>query len=83
MLNYLLFTLTIGGIYGLLALSLNLIWGGAGMVNLALPASSRWGLCLGDRDGRRRAGAARSHRSGLRRRRRRPRRHLRDPPAAR
>jgi branched-chain amino acid transport system permease protein len=36
MLNYLLFTLTIGGIYGLLALSLNLIWGGAGMVNLGL-----------------------------------------------
>ena len=26
----------LGGIYGLLALSLNLIWGGAGMVNLGL-----------------------------------------------
>jgi branched-chain amino acid transport system permease protein len=36
MLAYLLFTLTMGGIYGLLALSLNLIWGGAGMVNLGL-----------------------------------------------
>ncbi len=36
MLNYLLFIATIGGIYGLLALSLNLIWGGAGMVNLGL-----------------------------------------------
>jgi branched-chain amino acid transport system permease protein len=36
MLSYLLFTLTLGGIYGLLALSLNLIWGGAGMVNLGL-----------------------------------------------
>jgi len=34
--NYLLFITTIGGIYGLLALSLNLIWGGAGMVNLGL-----------------------------------------------
>ena len=36
MLNYLLFLATIGGIYGLLALGLNLIWGGAGMVNLGL-----------------------------------------------
>lgn len=36
MLSYLIFTLTIGGIYALLALSLNLIWGGAGMVNLGL-----------------------------------------------
>lgn len=36
MLSYLLFTLTIGGIYAMLALSLNLIWGGVGMVNLGL-----------------------------------------------
>ncbi|MGE0798528.1 MAG: branched-chain amino acid ABC transporter permease [Lautropia sp.] len=36
MLAYLIFALTIGGIYGLLALSLNLIWGGAGLVNLGL-----------------------------------------------
>lgn len=36
MLSYLLFTATIGGIYGLLALSLNLIWGNTGMVNLGL-----------------------------------------------
>ncbi len=36
MLSYLLFIATIGGIYALLALSLNLIWGGAGMVNLGL-----------------------------------------------
>ena len=36
MFNYLLFIATVGGIYGLLALSLNLIWGGAGMVNLGL-----------------------------------------------
>jgi branched-chain amino acid transport system permease protein len=36
MLNYLLFIATVGGIYGLLALSLNLIWGGAGMINLGL-----------------------------------------------
>jgi branched-chain amino acid transport system permease protein len=36
MLSYLIFTLTLGGIYGLLALSLNLIWGGVGMVNLGL-----------------------------------------------
>ena len=34
--NYLLFIATIGGVYGLLALGLNLIWGGAGMVNLGL-----------------------------------------------
>src|SRR3954462_10974331 len=34
--NYLLFIATIGSIYALLALSLNLIWGGAGMVNLGL-----------------------------------------------
>jgi branched-chain amino acid transport system permease protein len=36
MLSYLTFIATVGGIYGLLALSLNLIWGGAGMVNLGL-----------------------------------------------
>ena len=36
MLNYLLFIATIGSIYALLALSLNLIWGGVGMVNLGL-----------------------------------------------
>ena len=36
MLSYFLFIATIGGIYGLLALALNLIWGGAGMVNLGL-----------------------------------------------
>lgn len=36
MVSYVIFTLTIGGIYALLALSLNLIWGGVGMVNLGL-----------------------------------------------
>lgn len=36
MVSYLIFTLTIGGIYALLALSLNLVWGTAGMVNLGL-----------------------------------------------
>src|SRR6185369_12415344 len=36
MTNYILFIATIGSIYALLALSLNLIWGGAGMVNLGL-----------------------------------------------
>jgi branched-chain amino acid transport system permease protein len=36
MLAYLIFALTIGGIYALLALSLNLIWGGVGLVNLGL-----------------------------------------------
>jgi branched-chain amino acid transport system permease protein len=36
MASYLLFIATIGGIYAMLALSLNLIWGGAGMVNLGL-----------------------------------------------
>ncbi|HMK79765.1 MAG TPA: branched-chain amino acid ABC transporter permease [Xanthobacteraceae bacterium] len=36
MLSYVIFTLTICGIYALLALSLNLIWGGAGLVNLGL-----------------------------------------------
>ena len=36
MLNYLLFIATIGSVYALLALSLNLIWGGVGMVNLGL-----------------------------------------------
>src|SRR5260370_24087457 len=36
MLSYLLFIATIGGVYAMLALSLNLIWGGAGMVNLGL-----------------------------------------------
>ena len=34
--SYVLFTLTIGGIYALLALSLNLVWGMTGMVNLGL-----------------------------------------------
>lgn len=36
MLSYILFSITIGGIYALLALSLNLIWGGVGLVNLGL-----------------------------------------------
>ncbi|MCQ4160086.1 branched-chain amino acid ABC transporter permease [Roseomonas sp. GC11] len=36
MLSYLLFSVTIGGIYALLALALNLAWGGAGLVNLGL-----------------------------------------------
>lgn len=36
MASYLLFTLTLGGIYALLALSLNLAWGAAGLVNLGL-----------------------------------------------
>jgi branched-chain amino acid transport system permease protein len=36
MLNYLLFIATVGSVYALLALSLNLIWGGVGMVNLGL-----------------------------------------------
>jgi branched-chain amino acid transport system permease protein len=36
MTSYLVFALTIGGIYALLALSLNLIWGGVGLVNLGL-----------------------------------------------
>jgi branched-chain amino acid transport system permease protein len=36
MIPYLVFTLTIGGIYALLALSLNLIWGNVGLVNLGL-----------------------------------------------
>lgn len=36
MLSYVVFTLTLCAIYGLLALSLNLIWGGAGLVNLGL-----------------------------------------------
>jgi branched-chain amino acid transport system permease protein len=36
MLSYLLFTLTIGGIYALLALALNLAWGSTGLVNLGL-----------------------------------------------
>ncbi len=36
MLAYLLSTLISGGIYAVLALSLNLAWGGAGMVNLGL-----------------------------------------------
>ncbi len=36
MLSYLIFALTIGGIYALLSLSLNLVWGSAGMVNLGL-----------------------------------------------
>ncbi|MCS6757719.1 MAG: hypothetical protein MO852_00180 [Candidatus Devosia euplotis] len=46
MLAYLIFALTIGGIYALLALSLNLIWGGVGLVNLGLVGFSPWGLCL-------------------------------------
>jgi branched-chain amino acid transport system permease protein len=36
MLSYAVFTLTICGVYALLALSLNLIWGGVGQVNLGL-----------------------------------------------
>jgi branched-chain amino acid transport system permease protein len=36
MLSYAVFTLTICGIYALLALSLNLVWGGVGLVNLGL-----------------------------------------------
>jgi branched-chain amino acid transport system permease protein len=36
MTTYLLFIVTLGGIYALLAQSLNLIWGSAGMVNLGL-----------------------------------------------
>lgn len=36
MLSYVVFTATIGGIYALLALSLNLVWGGVGLVNLGL-----------------------------------------------
>jgi branched-chain amino acid transport system permease protein len=36
MASYVLFIATVGGIYAMLALSLNLIWGGAGMVNLGL-----------------------------------------------
>jgi branched-chain amino acid transport system permease protein len=36
MTSYLLFIATVGGVYAMLALSLNLIWGGAGMVNLGL-----------------------------------------------
>jgi len=36
MLSYIIFTLTICGVYALLALSLNLIWGGVGLVNLGL-----------------------------------------------
>ena len=34
--NYILFIAAIGSIYALLALGLNLIWGGTGMVNLGL-----------------------------------------------
>jgi branched-chain amino acid transport system permease protein len=36
MLSYAIFILAVGGIYALLALSLNLVWGGVGMVNLGL-----------------------------------------------
>jgi len=36
MLSYFVFIATIGGVYALLALSLNLIWGSVGMVNLGL-----------------------------------------------
>jgi branched-chain amino acid transport system permease protein len=36
MASYIAFILAIGGIYALLALSLNLVWGAAGMVNLGL-----------------------------------------------
>jgi len=36
MLSYVIFTVTLCGIYALLALSLNLAWGGVGLVNLGL-----------------------------------------------
>ena len=36
MVSYLVFILAVGGIYALLALSLNLVWGAVGMVNLGL-----------------------------------------------
>jgi branched-chain amino acid transport system permease protein len=36
MLSYVIFIATIGGIYALLALSLNLVWGSTGLVNLGL-----------------------------------------------
>jgi branched-chain amino acid transport system permease protein len=36
MLSYAVFVLAVGGVYALLALSLNLVWGGVGMVNLGL-----------------------------------------------
>jgi branched-chain amino acid transport system permease protein len=36
MISYVTFIATIGGIYGLLALSLNLVWGSTGLVNLGL-----------------------------------------------
>ncbi|TQI65285.1 amino acid/amide ABC transporter membrane protein 2 (HAAT family) [Bosea sp. AK1] len=36
MLSYFIFIATVGGIYGLLALGLNLVWGTAGMANLGL-----------------------------------------------
>lgn len=36
MLSYLVFIFAVGGIYALLALSLNLVWGAVGMVNLGL-----------------------------------------------
>lgn len=36
MLSYVLFNLTIAGVYALLALALNLVWGSAGLVNLGL-----------------------------------------------
>lgn len=36
MLSYLLFSITVGGVYALLALALNLAWGSAGLVNLGL-----------------------------------------------
>jgi branched-chain amino acid transport system permease protein len=36
MLSYVVFTLTLCGIYALLGMSLNLIWGGVGLVNLGL-----------------------------------------------
>ena len=36
MLGYLIFIVTLGGIYALLALSLNLVWGMTGLVNLGL-----------------------------------------------
>lgn len=36
MLSYAIFIFAVGGIYALLSLSLNLVWGGVGMVNLGL-----------------------------------------------
>ena len=36
MASYAVFILAVGGVYALLSLSLNLVWGGVGMVNLGL-----------------------------------------------